>query len=142
MTTSQYRYLGAGVLAPLRRDGKGDFSNGVGIEVVESSLRVILGTLCAGPRNNGEVPFNQNLGCALKLLRHRNMDDPTTEELATHYVLEAIARNEPRVKVKSMGFVSSKTENKLSLRMTYDIVERGSSGINVVSSDLQLETEL
>lgn len=139
---NEYRYLGANVVLPFRRDGKDDFGNGEGLDVIESSLCIILGTLRAGPRNDGEVPFNQELGTALKLLRHRNLNDPTTEELATHYVLDSIAKNEPRVKVKALGFESQPDENKLLLRMTYDVVERDTMGSNVIASDLQLEVDL
>jgi len=137
-----YEYLGSGVLLPFRRDGKDDFANGVGLDVIKTSLTSIFGTLRSGPANEGELPYNQELGSLLRLLRHRNINDPTTQELATHYVLESILVNEPRVRAKAVGFDSRPSENKLVLRLTYDVVSRDTTGTNVLLSDVEQEIDL
>lgn len=135
----EYAYLGAGVLLPFRRDGKDDFANGSGLEVIDTSLTSIMGTMRAGPANDGEVPFNQQLGTLLALLRHRNIDDPTTAELATHYTSESIVANEPRIKPKAVGFRPRADDNRLTVRLKYDVVDRDTRGINVISSDIEQE---
>lgn len=137
-----FAYLGAGVLVPFRRDGKDDFANDTGLEAVKSSLRIVLGTLCAGPTNDGEVPFNQELGTLIRLLRHRNINDPTTEEIANHYVLSAILANEPRVRMKGIGFVPKPDANTIILRLKYDVVDRDTTGLNVVAPDVEQEIEV
>jgi hypothetical protein len=134
-------YLGRGLIVPFRRDGKDDFAHGVGKEVVESSLTVILGTMCAGPTNDGEVPFNQKLGTLIKLLRHRNVNDPTTQDLATHYVADGILANEPRIKAKAVGFTPRADDNRVAIRLRYDLVSRDTTGINVVAQDVEQEFE-
>jgi phage baseplate assembly protein W len=138
----QYAHLGANVLVPFRRDGKHDFANDRGIAVVQSSLRTIFGTLCAGPQNQGEVPFNQGLGTLVTLLRHRNINDPTTQELAVYYVADAIRRNEPRVKLKGVELTQSATTRRLVLRLTYDVVSGDEPGSPVIAQDISQEIEL
>lgn len=138
----KYSYLGAGLVVPFRRDGKDDFVNSVGIDMIQSSLTIILGTLCAGPTNDGEVPYNQQLGTLMSLLRHRNVQDSTTKVLATHYVLDAITRNEPRIKVKSMEFEPKPDTKRIILRLKYDVVKRDTTGINVIASNISQEIEI
>lgn len=137
----EYAYLGAGLILPFRRDGKDDFSNSSGIDMISSSLTTILATLRAGPTNDGEVPFNQELGSALSLLRHRNVDDPTTKELATHYTVDSILANEPRIKAKAVGFRPRGDDNRIAVRLRYDVVDRDTTGTNIVASDIEQEVQ-
>ena len=134
-------HLGSGLVVPFRRDGKDDFTNATGADVVDSSLTIILGTLRAGPKNDGEVPFNQELGTLLKLLRHRNVNDPETEDLAAHYTVESIAANEPRIKPKAVGFFPRPDKRRIGLRLRYDLVDRGTTGINVLQQDIERDFE-
>jgi hypothetical protein len=135
-------YLGTGVVLPFRRDGKDDFAHATGIDLINSSLLIILGTRRAGPSSNGEVPFNQKLGTLLPHLRHRNLNNPTTEELATHYVVDSISENEPRVQPKAVGYKPRPAKNRLALRLRYDIVSRDTTGTNVVARDVEEDFEL
>lgn len=135
----QFDYLGSGLVLPFRRDGKDDFTNSSGVDVVNSSLTVVLGTLRAGPSNDGEVPFNQQLGTLLPLLRHQNVSDPATKELATHYVLDAILANEQRVKAKAVAYRARPDDQQLALRLRYDVVSRDTRGTNVVTADIEQE---
>lgn len=137
-----FAYLGSGLVVPFRRDGIDDFAHETGEDLVRSTLQIILGTRRAGPRNDGEIPFNQELGTLISLLRHRNINDPTTEELATHYVVESLAANEPRVKVKAVGFFPRPESNRIGLRLRYDLVDRGTTGINVIARDIEREFDL
>jgi hypothetical protein len=133
----EYDYLGTNLSVPFRRDGKDDFAKASGIDAVESALTIVLGTLRAGPKNEGEIPFNQELGTLLPLIRHRNVDDSTTEELAVHYTLESIKDNAPRIKAKAMGFTKSAEDKTIRLRLQYDVVDRDTSGVKVIRRDLE-----
>lgn len=135
----EFDHLGTSLTVPFVRDGKDDFAHATGIEVLDSSLAIIIGTLSAGPQNDGEVPFNQGLGTALKLLRHRNVNDPTTEELASHYTIDGIQRNEPRVRPRSTGFTPEPESNRVRLKLRYDAVERDTTGTNVIQQDIDRE---
>ena len=137
-----YAYLGSGLIAPFRRDGKDDFAHASGEELVAQTVLVILATRRAGPKNVGEVPFNQELGTLLPTLRHRNINDPTTEELARHYTVDSLTDNEPRIRPKGVGFIPRPDKNRLAVRLRYDLVERGTSGINVVARDIEEEFDL
>lgn len=135
-------YLGAGVILPFRRDGNLDFSNSQGVDMLSSSLTVIMGTLCGGPKNAGEVPWNQTLGTLLPLLRHANVNDETTREIAGHYVLDSILRQEPRIKAKSVDFQPRPEDNRIDLRLTYDVVRRDRYGTTALATDLAQEIEV
>jgi len=137
----RYAYLGSGLVAPFRRDGIDDFAHASGEDLVKSTVQIILGTRRAGPQNDGEVPFNQSLGTLLSLVRHRNVSDSTTEELATHYTVESLAANEPRIRPKAVGFYPRPDKNRIAVRLRYDLVDRGTSGINVVARDIEEEFE-
>jgi hypothetical protein len=137
-----FAYLGSGLVVPFRRDGKDDFAHETGEDLVASTLKLVVGTRRAGPQGDGEVPFNQELGTLISLLRHRNINDPTTEELATHYVIEALAANEPRIRPKAVGFQPRPESNRIALRLRYDLVDRGTTGINVIARDIETEVEI
>lgn len=127
-----FEYLGAGIVLPFRRDGKQDFANSSGLEMIRSSLRLILGTMCAGPENEGEIRFNQRLGTLIQTLRHRNIDDPATQEIAVHYVYEAIRDNEPRVIPLDFRVDKDADRNQMKLRLAYKVVDE--SGVDVGGS--------
>jgi hypothetical protein len=137
-----FAYLGQGVVAPLRRDGKDDFEHAEGVAVVESTLMLILGTLRAGPTNTGEVPFNMNLGSLLKLLRHRNVDDVETEELAKFYSVDSVVKNEPRIRAKKFSYTPDAENNRVKIKLIWDLVERSTSGIQVIATDIETEVEV
>ena len=116
-----YEYLGAGIILPFRRDGKQDFANSSGLDMVRSSVRMILETMCSGPENEGELRFNQRMGTQIQTLRHRNIDDPVTQELATHYVYEALKDNEPRALLFDVRVDRDPSNNKMILKISYRV---------------------
>lgn len=131
-------FLGYGLLAPFRR-GANDFVAAGGSELIKSSIRTILGTRCGSATTQGEIPFNQDLGTLLHLLRHENMDDPTMEELARYYVVDAIRRNEPRVRLKEVRFVKAPSEFTFTIKIRYDIIEKNVAGNRVLVRDVAQE---
>lgn len=141
MADDTYEYLGAGLTVPFYRDSNGDFANSVGLDMIDSSLMIIFGTLCAGPTNHGEVPYNQELGTLLPLLRHRNINDENTQQLGVHYTMDKVPQNEKRVKAKEIAFRPRPDKNRIQLRMKYDVVKRDTSGVNVVKHGVVGEYE-
>jgi len=137
-----FDYLGAGLILPFQRDGKDDFLHSSGIDMIKSTLKIILETMSAGPDNSGEVPYNQDLGTLAKLLRHSNVNDPTTREIVAYHVIDGIQRNEPRVKIKVLSFTPKPDSKRTICRIKFDVVSRDTKGINVIASDVELETEL
>lgn len=130
--------LGYGLLAPFRR-GANDFVANGGEELVKASLRTILGTRCGSATTQGELPFNQDLGSLLPLLRHENMDDPTIDELARYYVVDAIRRNEPRVRLREVRFVKAPSTYTYTIIVRFDIIDRNVDGNRVLVRDVTQE---
>jgi len=130
--------LGYGLLAPFRR-GANDFVAAGGEELIKSSIRTILGTRCGSATTSGEVPFNQSLGSLLYLLRHENMDDPAIDELARYYVVDAIRRNEPRVRLKVVRFIKDPRAYSYTITIRYDVISRNVPGNRVVVRDVSQE---
>lgn len=130
--------LGYGLLVPFRR-GANDFQSAGGEELVKASIRTILGTRCGSATTQGEIPFNQALGSLLPLLRHENMDDPAIDELARYYVVDAIRRNEPRVRLREVRFVKAPADYSYTIIIRYDVIDRNVSGNRVLVRDVTQE---
>jgi phage baseplate assembly protein W len=77
------------------------------------------------PLASGELPWRPEFGSNLYLLRNRQ-NDGTLADLARTYVVDALARWEPRVRVlgaqiKRMASNNDKTQNVIFIRVRYEI---------------------
>jgi len=109
------------------------------IDSVRSSLQMIFGTRSAGPTTGGEIPYNQTLGTLLELIRHRNLNDPGTDQLADYYVVTGIQRNEPRVVIKEINYTKDRDTMKLGLSLRYDVIAKNVPGNRVIAKDVKQE---
>ena len=136
--------IGFGLVWPLRRNGRGDFVAGSGIDLVKAGLSMLLGTVCAGEHTDGEYAWNPEFGSLLDLLRHRN-NNVTRREMARHYIIDAITRWEPRVRLKDVAVVAIDVPPGISngevLRVLFDIVS-SRDGRTVLHSDVSLDVPL
>lgn len=89
-------FLGRGIVAPLARDQKSDFTSAAGVELIRASIRRILGVRGASETAQGELRWRTEFGSQLYRLRHQNNDD-VLADIARVFVADAIARWEPRV---------------------------------------------
>ncbi len=92
------KILGSGLLRPFRRDGKGDFAHAEGSALLNASVGQVLSTRASSQKSQGEIPWRPDAGSKLHLLKHSN-NTTVTRELARAFVLEAIRRWEPRVRL-------------------------------------------
>jgi phage baseplate assembly protein W len=127
-------FLGAGLLRPFRRDEKNDFAHAEGIEVVRACVGQILGTTAASDFTQGEMPWRTEFGSVLYLLRQQR-NDAALQELGRHYIVDALSKWEPRVRVKACRFTRPKP-NVLEIRIRYDIVSVNSPGNAVMVADV------
>lgn len=98
MDSKNVAFLGRGLLSPLHREGT-DFVNGGGDGLLRGCVANVLGTRSASQDGiGGEIPWRQEFGSRLSLLRHRNLG-AVTQELARFYIEDALERWEPRVVV-------------------------------------------
>lgn len=81
-----------GIITPFRRDQINDFASGTGRALVVSQIEQILGVRCSNERVQGEYPWNPSFGSLVDLLRHRNINDDVTQELARTFVVDAISK--------------------------------------------------
>ena len=140
------RVLGYGLLVPFRRDGKSDFANGGGLDEVRACVDQILGTFCGDLTGKipGELPWEDDFGCRLELLRHRN-NDQALQELARVWVTEALGKWEPRVRVSAVEVTQEDQPplrgNVLRIRLHYAVVARGGGQVLApdVSQDVLLQ---
>ena len=105
----------------------------------------VLGTRCSSDFSGGEIPWRDEFGSLLYLLRHRANDD-TTRELARIYIAEALIRWEPRVRVTGVEIVSEEVagfgEVAMAIRVRFDLVSRNASGNSVLLPGLETTVPL
>lgn len=127
-------HLGAGLIRPFQRDGKSDFANTTGVALVQAAIGQILGTQASSDFAQGELPWRPEFGSLLHTLWH-SKNDEALAEVAQAYVVDAITRWEPRVRLKQVVVArdvsAGRTDNVLSIRLKYDIVSGSVVGNDV-----------
>jgi phage baseplate assembly protein W len=127
-----------GLLMPFQRDQKQDFANGTGIDLICSNVQQVLGMRGQSDTTPGELPFEPEMGSLLHLLRHQNINAVRRHQ-AEIYVVDALARWEPRVEVRSVTVETR--ERAYLVRTRFDILDRFGRGA-VLATDLEAETEV
>lgn len=118
--------FGNGIIRPFQRDKKGDFANSDAIKLLQSNMGQILGTRASSNSSQGELAWRPEFGSLLHQLKHRP-NTAATDELARTYVIEAIQRWEPRVRITnvvvSRSFKNDGGLNTLTIKTTYNFIE-------------------
>ena len=127
-----------GVVLPFRRDQKQDFANSASSEVIKSNVRQILGTRCSDGVIPGEIPWLQSFGSLLYKLRHQNIR-PVVRFHARALVVDALARWEPRVRVKRVTVEEG--SRSIIIRTTFVVIDGFAVG-RVDEEPLTVETEI
>ena len=130
-------FLGFGLIRPLKRDGRADFTAAGGERLVRSCVGQILGTMGASETSAGELPWS-DFGSLLHHLRHQKNDN-VLKELARVYVVDALTRWEPRIIVTAVtvGRVQHDGENALAIKVRYDVVSTNSLENNVIIPSIE-----
>ena len=131
-------FLGNGLLRPFRRDQKADFAAAGGEEVIKSAVGQVLGTMGSSDFTQGEVAWRTEFGSLLHLLRHQK-NDRVLQELARVYVVDALKRWEPRVRITSVEVTREQLdgENVLAIRVRYDVIAANAPGNNVILAGVE-----
>jgi len=133
-------FLGSGLTRPFRRDRKLDFASANGVRLVASCAGQVLGTRSAAGRFQGELPWRDEFGSSLYMVRHRANDD-TTRELARIGVVEALTRWEPRVQVTNVEIIAEDVEGlgevAIGVRAQFDIISRNSASNAVLMPGIE-----
>jgi phage baseplate assembly protein W len=139
---------GFGILRPFSRDEVGDFLNGGAERLIRSAVGQVLGTRAAAGQRMGELRWRPEFGSQLYRLRHSNANGILID-IARYYVVEALSRWEPRIKVTGFNItVNNDTTygTSLVIKMRYSIVAGGRAfalGINPTSGqELEIIEEI
>lgn len=108
-------YQGSGLVSPLQRDNKNDFAHASGTELIRANVRQILLMQSAEEQAAGDVPWDGTLGSRIHLLTHRN-GTPGLDEIARHYVADAIRRFEPRARVSRVTISRHRNRTELAVK--------------------------
>lgn len=134
--------LGAGLVRPFRRDEKSDFANLEGLPLIKACVGQILAMEGANPDNpnqQGELEWDPGRGSLLHLLRHRQNNE-TTAHMARVYVADAIARFEPRIRLRDARATRAKDDNGeevvLVIRVLYDVMGVNQNSNQVLYSNV------
>jgi phage baseplate assembly protein W len=139
--TNPQAFLGSGIVRPFRRDQKSDFANDAGAPVIRACVGQILGTQCSDEAlTQGEIPWRPAFGSKLFRLRHRK--GPMLQELARHYVTEALQRWEPRVTNVRVQSAFFRTSRVLSIHLVYDVIDKNVAGNNVILANVEQTIDL
>ncbi len=134
-------FLGFGLLSPFRRDQRSDFAAGSDVELVKSCVAQVLGTRAQSPVSAGEVPWRPEFGSWLHLLLQKP-NDVVTQQTARVYVVDALTRWEPRVRVRGVNFTKQKVQGATSaeevmiIGLLYDLISANVAGNNVNLTDI------
>lgn len=131
--------LGYGLVQPFRFDGRDDFAAAGGVALVKASIEQILGTRAAAEGSSlaGELPWDDQFGARVDALRHMPNNE-STQALARVWVADALARQEPRIRLTSVDFETRDSDaahkrNVLFLRLHYDVLASPGAGNAVLA---------
>ena len=119
--------IGFGLVTPFRRNHVSDFVSGGGIELVKACVDQVLGMDCSDGVSIGELAWRPELGTLVYKLRHKPNDD-VLEHIVRAYVIDAIAKWEPRIMIKSVSVTRASTSSvsdTLRVHVLYDVVSIG-----------------
>lgn len=142
--TSFPDFLGYGLTVPFQR-GSNDFVAAGGVEFIQSSICLVLGTRAGSDYTEGELPWDTDFGSLLHFLRHKN-NTIANRELARVYVVQAISRYIPQILIKDVQIEAEPSDsiekNIMSIRLLYDIRGEQQAGNAVLISNVSQVVEL
>lgn len=103
-----------GLAGPLTKKSKGYFTESSEIDLIKSSIMMILGTYV------GERVMNPEFGSRLKEVAF-NQSDAAVDILIEQYVIESISRWEPRVEITNFNI--QRDNNQIQVKIFFDKLE-------------------
>lgn len=113
--------IGTGLVCPFRRDGKGDFANASGVDLLKSDIGELLGLIGPTATEPGEIAWDTERGANFLALKHRGLHSEMTRALADQLASGALRRFEPRVR-PGITTVVSENENTLRVKVSFRVL--------------------
>lgn len=110
--------FGRGIVCPFQWDGKGDFANGAGHDLLRSDIGELLGIMGPAATKPGELPWRMDVGSRLQALRHRKLHSEMIRATAEQMTAGPVRQWEPRVRVGRTS-VAAREDNTLEVRLEY-----------------------
>jgi phage baseplate assembly protein W len=110
--------FGRGIVCPFQRDGKGDFANDSGMNLLKSDIGELLGIEGPTATEPGELPWDPDRGSRVNSLRHRKLHTEMMRALAEQYTSTPIRVYERRVRVGPVR-VTAKDERTLRIEVSF-----------------------
>ncbi|CAN5728490.1 GPW/gp25 family protein [soil metagenome] len=107
-------FYGRGMSHPVSIDPAGGIRESAGIEKIEQSVRIILGT------QFGERQMRPTFGCNLRTLVF-SPNNEQTASLAAHYVRAGLAAWEPRIETLAVKVTNDTTNARLLIEVSYRV---------------------
>lgn len=115
MTTVKKEFLGTGWQFPVETDRRGDLELSSGIDDIEESIQIILGTA------KGERVMRPEFGCGIHEYVFTSVN-ATTLTLVETTVEDALVQWEPRIEVLDVDASRDRTEpSKLTISIDYRV---------------------
>lgn len=111
--------IGTGVLCPFRRDGKGDFANGSGLELLKSDVGELLGLVGSSATEPGELPWDPDRGSRLPMMKHRHLHSIMVRALADQLSSGVLREYEPRVRPGEVRVTTEDESATLKVHVSY-----------------------
>lgn len=127
---------GRGIVAPFQRDGKGDFVNMEGEDLLRADLAELLGITGPGKHERGELPWRDELGSRLINLKHRQLFREDVLAVARSKVAEVVRRWEGRVRV---GRFRAEVRGQNQLRIFFTYVPIGYNSTEAQEAEVTLD---
>lgn len=116
--TQSTEQFGRGIVCPFQRDGKGDFANDSGVNLLKSDIGELLGIEGPSVNSPGELPWDPDRGSRVSSLRHRKLHTEMMRALAEQYTSTPIRVYERRVRVGPVR-VTAKDERTLRIEVSF-----------------------
>jgi hypothetical protein len=110
--------FGRGIIRPFQRDGKGDFANAKGIDVLKSDIGESLGIIGPTADKPGELPWDGARGSRLNALRHRKVHSEMVRADAEQMTAGVLRRYYSTIRVGPVG-VQSNSNGTLTVNVTF-----------------------
>ena len=105
---------------PLTASGAGFASTTSLDQQIAANIQRILGVRCSSPGRVGELPWDPDFGSFMDRIKHRDISDPTTKEMALYYARTQVVKYEPRVIVTDVSLKPGSVEGSVVITVYYD----------------------
>jgi hypothetical protein len=136
---TQIDEYGQGLTFPMQRDGRGDFQNAKGVELVRNDLAHLFGIVGPTADSPGELPWNTQVGSRLVSLKHRRGYDEVVDAQAQMMTSDVARRWERRVRVWRTRVLTVEGNNGVERRVETSFSLVGRRGGTVEKTVLPLK---